>query len=184
MLMRPVSLSRHFFPAPGGILFGGGILPADKRPVFDAKRGSMGPEDRPLATVSAKIRGTGGRLLLAAKKDQFLADASKSGADLSEGQLYARGVQCESMYWVLHGPDGWFISQDPATEEDDHAFRDQVSDLTWLPFDPSTPEGFLGPASEESMPEATHQVDAVGVVLVIDNEFTFGGLGATGLPLK
>ena len=184
MLMRPVSLSRHFFPAPGGILFGGGILPADKRPVFDAKRGSIGSEDRALATVSAKIRGTDGRLLLAAKKDQFLAGASKSGADLSEGQLYARGVQCDSMYWVLHGPDGWFISQDPATEEDELAFRDTVSELTWLPFDPSSPEGFLGPASEESTPEATQQVDAVGVVLVIDHEFTFGGLGATGLPLK
>jgi len=188
MSVRAVSLEERFLDAPGGEIRGGGILPAHKRPFFDKGSRNVGPNTQLLATVGGKIRGDDGYLVLAVPQEQFLSGAADgAGANLSRGELYARGLKVKRAYWLIHGPRGWFISQEPAaidSEQGDGAYRQAVADIVWLPYRPDSVEGFKGPASTQADRNAPAQVDAMGVLMHIGSSWQFGGLGATGQPLR
>jgi len=186
-LYRAPSFESPVMKGPGGPVYGALVAQKDKRPFRDYGSRSMGSSTRPMGFVKSKTPGKAG-LLFMQRQDQFLSGAAASGADLRKGSLHARGIKGGQVYWVLHGPAGWFISQDPApvlSSDRMRVLQQEVADVTWLSWNPESAAGMLNLSQGQSAPQAAAVVDAMGVLILMQGgEWSFAAIGATGSPVR
>ena len=162
----PLNLDKPMFSMRGNPLLGAYFSPTTGKRVFgDTSMSNTGTKTQPIKRFNAMTQDNGAVLVVAIGQDQFMAAPSINGADLSQGSLFAGGIKGGQIHWVIQTPNGWRISAEPAPLSGGNA-QQNVTDISWLAYDPSDIAGKLLPAGKAVNEQADH-VTAVGIAFMI-----------------